>query len=176
MTHQAESPEIVEVALAATLGHRQNVIGVPEGTSCSDAANSPHFERLFACSAAAPSQRTVGSDGVHFAECASTAIACKDLIAQISGIGAQPPLMHTVVRAERAAARGENLQLAPAAQRPAVWSECKRMSPGRAGFGQGSRGTPHFSRLAGRHDHLATATTKLVLAVVLPLVPVTVTT
>ncbi len=72
--------------------------------------------------AACSLEGVVGSDGVDVADGADTAIASEDLVAEIAGVGAKTPLMHTVVAAERAAAFGEDFELAPAAKGQVVWA------------------------------------------------------
>ena len=58
----------------------------------------------------------VGSDGVDVADGADAVIAGKDLVAEVAGVGAETPLVDTVVTAEGAAAFGEDFEIAPAAE------------------------------------------------------------
>jgi len=53
---------------------------------------------------------------------AASAIAGEDLVAEIAGVGAKPPLVNTVVAAESTAAFSEDLEIAPAAEGQAVGS------------------------------------------------------
>jgi hypothetical protein len=55
------------------------------------------------------------------------AVAGKHLIAKISGVSSQAPLVHAVVAAEGAATPGQDLELAPSAQRTAV-RPCRQIS------------------------------------------------
>jgi hypothetical protein len=54
------------------------------------------------------------------ADGAAPAVAGEDLVAEVAGVGAQAPLVDAVVAAEGAAAFGDDLKLAPAAQRKTV--------------------------------------------------------
>ena len=56
------------------------------------------------------------------------AIALKDLVAQISRIGAQSPLVHAEVGAERAPPPGQDLELTPPAQRTSIRSYRKHVA------------------------------------------------
>ena len=61
-------------------------------------------------------ESVVGGDGVDVADGADAAVAGEDLVAQVAGVGAETPLVDTVVAAEGAAAFGEDFEVAPAAE------------------------------------------------------------
>ena len=58
----------------------------------------------------------VGGDGVDAADGADAAVAGEDLVPEITGVGAQTPLVDAIVTAEGAAAFGEDFEFAPAAK------------------------------------------------------------
>jgi hypothetical protein len=58
----------------------------------------------------------VGGDGVDLADGADAVIASEDLVTEIAGIGAETPLVNTVVAAEGATAFGDDFELAPTAE------------------------------------------------------------
>ena len=67
-----------------------------------------------------PLEGVPGGDGVDMADGADALVAGEDLVAEVAGVGAETPLMDAVVAAEGAAAFGEDLQFAPAAEGQAV--------------------------------------------------------
>lgn len=117
MAKEAERSDIVEIALAATFGDGNDVVGLPKAAATGDALHSVEPHTGVASGAASTLERSIGSQRVDLADGAATAIAREDLVAEIAGIGAETPLMHAVVAAEGAAAFGENLKLTPSAER-----------------------------------------------------------
>jgi hypothetical protein len=57
----------------------------------------------------------VGSDGVNAADRADAAVAGKDLVAEVAGVGAETPLVDAVIAAKGAATFGEDFEFAPSA-------------------------------------------------------------
>jgi hypothetical protein len=123
MAGEAEGTEVVEVALSAAFGDGADVVGVPEGVAGGDGLHAPELEGLSAGDTSAALEGGVGGDGVGVAEDADAAVAGEDLVAEIAGVGAETPLVDAEVGAEGAAALGENLHEAPAAERAAVGAE-----------------------------------------------------
>ena len=116
MARQAEGAEVIDIALAAALGYRQDVIGVPERAAAGDELHAVQRE---ACGSAGPSRALEGvidGDGIGSAEGADAVIAGEDLVAEVAGIGAQTPLVDAEVRAEGASTTGQDLKVAPAAE------------------------------------------------------------
>ena len=140
MTGQTKSAEVVEVALAAAFRHRDLMVGVPQGAAGSHAAQTPDGELLRARVPPRALEPGHGGDGVGGAQGADAAVAGEHLVAQIAGVGAEPPLVNAELRAEGAAARGENLQPAPAAQGTAVRSAIQGGWMSAAGFGENAPG------------------------------------
>jgi hypothetical protein len=64
------------------------------------------------------------------AEGADASVTGEDLIAEIAGVGPETPLVNTVVAAEGTAALGQDLKLAPAAERQAVWAFAEGLASG----------------------------------------------
>jgi hypothetical protein len=130
MTEKAEGTEVVEVALAAALGHGPDVVGVPEAAAGGDGSHSVEAESGGTGGAAGAFESGVDGDGIGAADNADAAVASEDLVAKVAGIGAEPPLVDTVVAAEGAPAPGEDLKLAPAAERQAVGAFGQRSASG----------------------------------------------
>ena len=120
MAEEAESAEVVEVALASAFGDGADVVGVPEAAAGGDGFHSVEMETCDAGGAPCPFEGVVGGDGVDAADGADAAVAGEDLVAEVAGVGAETPLVDAVVTAEGAAAFGENFELAPATEWQAV--------------------------------------------------------
>jgi len=120
MAKQAEGADVVDVALAATFGDGKDVIGVPQAAAAGDGLHAVESESGSASRAASSSECGVCGNGVDVTCGAAPAIAGEDLIAKIAGVGAQTPLMDAVVAAEGAAALGDDLKIAPTAERQTI--------------------------------------------------------
>jgi hypothetical protein len=116
VAEEAEGAEVVEVALAAAFGYRADVVGVPEAAAGGDGLHAVEMQAGDACEAAGSLEGVVGGDGVDVADGANAAVAAKDLVAEVAGVGAETPLVDAVVAAEGAAAFGEDFEFAPAAE------------------------------------------------------------
>ena len=120
MTEKAERTDVIQIALAAALGHGQDVVCVPQAAAAGDGLHAVEAKSSGTRWASGSLESSVGGDAVDMADGAAATIASKDLIAEIAGIGAETPLVHAIVAAEGAAAFGKNLKLAPAAERQTV--------------------------------------------------------
>ena len=140
MAGQAKRADVVEVALSSALGNRQDVVRVPERPPCLNSLEPPQSERLSPGLTAAALEGRVRGDGVSTAGRADAAITRKDLIAQISRVRPQPPLMHAVIRAERTAAAREDLHLTPPAERQTIRSQRQGCALRVTSFREDSRG------------------------------------
>ena len=120
MAEQAEGTDVVEVALSSTLGDGQNVIGVPKAAAAGDGLHAVEPEACCAGEAAGSPESRVCGNGVDLAGGATSAVAGEDLIAKVTGVRTEAPLMDAIVAAEGAAALCKDLKIAPAAQRKAV--------------------------------------------------------
>jgi hypothetical protein len=139
MAGQAKGAEVVEIALAAAFRYGNDVVGVPKRAARVNGLHTPEGEGLGTGLTAAALELGVDGDGLGGAQRADAAVAGEDLVAEIAGIGTQPPLVHAVVGAEGAAAASEDLQLAPAAERATVSSGRQLRRPRATGFGQSPR-------------------------------------
>jgi hypothetical protein len=119
MANETQSPQVVQIALAAAFDNRQNVIGIPQ-RAAGETLKSPSFEQLEAMHAAGSLQFGKGGFGVEAAGFADAPIARENLIAKIAWIGAKFPLMDAEVGAEGEAPRGWDFEVAPAAKRSSV--------------------------------------------------------
>lgn len=113
MAEETERPQIIEVAFAAALNHRDDVIGVPQGLP-PPSSGLPVLQQPLPRSAARVSQAALFSEGVDAAGCADSAVAQQDLFAQVSRLRAQLPLVHAVIGTEGITA-ARDFQGAPAA-------------------------------------------------------------
>jgi hypothetical protein len=115
---EAECAQVTKVAFTAAFDHRHNVVGIPQATPV-EAPEPPAAEQPQTVSAARALQLGIGRRGVSAARRANAAIALPDLIAQVSRIGAQAPLVDAPLRTKRVSP-ARNLKPAPAAKRPLV--------------------------------------------------------
>ncbi len=131
MADEAEGADVVEVALAAAFGDRDNVVRIPERVAAGDGRHAVETQTFGAGLAAGSLERGEDAYGVSPAVCADAMIAGEYTLAQVAGVGAQAPLVHAVVGAEGAASFGKNFEFAPAAERQAVGSarQCSRFRP-----------------------------------------------
>lgn len=136
---QAEGAEVIEVALAAALSYGTDVVGIPEGAAGGDGLHPVQAEAGDAGGAAGAFKGVVDGEGVGLTGGADAAVAGEDLITEVAGVGAQTPLVDTVVGTEGAAALGKNLELAPTAERQIVRSAREGVLLG-ATAGEGTSG------------------------------------
>jgi hypothetical protein len=106
---QTKRPHVGEIALAAALGDRDDVIGVPEVTPV-----APFLFKTPARCEVELSLVTPHRLGVEAAQGADPTIALEDLLTQIARVSAELPLMDAVVAAKSQAPSG-GLTAAPAA-------------------------------------------------------------
>lgn len=125
MADQAERADVSQIALAAALDDRDDVIRVPQ-TPSRESLQSPVRQQFEPVCSARALQVEVRSPGVARANGANAAIAPEHLFAQIARIGSQLPFMDAPVGAERGPAR-RDFQIAPAAERAAVRSRRQRL-------------------------------------------------
>jgi hypothetical protein len=100
MAEQAQCAEIVEVALAAALGNRQNVICIPK--SLPDAfRHAPMTQQVFTFDSACVPELAPLNNGIELTRGADAAIAQEDLFAKVRRLSPQAPLVNAVRGAER---------------------------------------------------------------------------
>jgi hypothetical protein len=134
VTEEAEGAEIVEVALAAAFGYGEDVVGVPEASARGNRLHTVEAEAGDAGGASGSFEGVVGGDGVDATGCADAAVAAEDLIAEVTGVGAETPLVDAIVGAEGAAAFSEDFEVAPAAERQVVGAERQGFAGGAAAW------------------------------------------
>ena len=141
VTQQAKGAEVIEIALSATLGDREDVVGVPKGAAGVDGLEAVYGKT--GGTGRTPGALECGEDGscIGVAHGADAAVTRENLVAEIAGIGPQPVLVHTVIRAEGAAAPDKDLEIAPAAKRQTVGTE--RQKAGIHAAARKSAGTKH---------------------------------
>jgi len=143
VTEEAEGAEVIEITLAAAFGYGADVVGIPEAAAGGDRLHSIEAEAGGAGWTPGAFKCVVGGDGVDAAGRADATVAGKNLIAEVAGVGAQTPLVDAVLRAEGAAAFGEDFELAPAAEGQVVGAGGESIAGG-ATSGEGA-GNDHSS-------------------------------
>ena len=134
MAEEAEGAEVVEVALAAAFGYGADVVSVPEAATGGDGFHAVETQACRSGWASGSFECVVGGYGVDVADGADASVAGEDLIAKITGVGAETPLVDAVVAAEGAAAFGEDLEIAPAAEREIIGASQKGCASGVASW------------------------------------------
>ena len=137
VARQAQRTEVVEVALAATLGYGTDVVGVPETAAGSDGLHAVEAEAGGAGGASGSFEGVESCDGVDLADGADASVAGEDLVAEVAGVGADTPLVDAVVGAKGAAAFGQDLEVAPAAEGQVVGA-AREFVAGGAASGEGA--------------------------------------
>src|ERR1700676_3427040 len=118
MAPQAQRPNIRQIALAPTLRHRRNMVGIPQ-------ARSPQILQAPVAKHAYPPPRRQSLDAPPFrhriqvTRGAHPLVAFEYLVSEISRVGPQAPFVDTPVRAEGPSPR-RYFQAAPTAQDPAA--------------------------------------------------------
>ena len=92
------------------------MVGVPERAAGGDGGHTVEGEAGGAGVAAGAFEGGEDGDGVGSADGADATVAGEDLVAEIAGVGAEAMLMDAVIRTKRAAAFGEDFEVAPAAE------------------------------------------------------------
>src|ERR1051326_5706682 len=110
VAEEAEGLHIGKIAFAAALGDRHNVIGIPETV-----AAAPVLFELLARSPVELALVFAQRFGVDAARGTDAAVAQKDLLPQITGVGAQLPFVDAVRAAKREPAFG-HFETAPSAE------------------------------------------------------------
>jgi hypothetical protein len=128
---EAQRPDIGKVAFSASFCDGDDVIGIPEAPSLrmeiqlpSESSPFPHRNQL---------EPAVELNRVQSADGADSAIPPQHLVSQVRWIGSQPPLVNTVLTAERSPAL-RYLGFAPAADPSAVRTAFPRFPNPAAGF------------------------------------------
>jgi hypothetical protein len=95
MASQAKRADVFQVAFAATLSYRQNMIGIPQALADSG-FHSPMFQERHTPGAARASQPDVFLDGVDSAVRTAASVALEYLLSQVSRLRAQFPFMDAI--------------------------------------------------------------------------------
>lgn len=136
---ETKGTEIVQIALASTFGDGADVVGIPEGAAAGDGLHAVEAEAGDTGGSTGTFEGVVDGDGLGVADGADAVVAGEDLIAEIAGIGAEPPLVDAVVGAEGTASFGEDFEFAPTAEGEAVGSAGEGLGLG-AAAGKGAGG------------------------------------
>jgi hypothetical protein len=137
VAEQAQGADVLQIAFAAALYHRHDVIRIPKRSSANP-LQPPTREQLLPLRPARPLQVEISGAAIDPANRADALITGKYLIAQIAGVRAKTPFMNAPIRAEREPAR-RDLEVAPAAQSAAILASFQSGSIGKsARHGSGS--------------------------------------
>ena len=138
VAEEAQGTDVVEIALSAALGYGKDVVRVPKATAAIDRLHAVKAKPSLSSCASGSLESCVGGNRIDLAGGAMAAIASEDLVTDISGVGAQTPLMHAVVAAEGAATLCQDLELAPPAQGTAV-RPCRQVGVANVSAGKCAR-------------------------------------
>ena len=142
MAFQAKRSNILQVTFTAALDNRHDVVGIPKTLSDPLARTEPPIGQRFQAGCAAQSfQMSQGFEAVDQALGTDASIALEHFLADVAGIGSEPPFLHTPVRTKRLAA-WRHFEVAPATKTPAV-----------SAFGQAAPISP-AARHGARSAHL----------------------
>ena len=117
MTQQAESTDVVQIALTTAFAHREDMVSVPKTPP---AGHRLHAVEAKSCSprwSAGAFESGIHGPGIDLADGTTSSIAGKNLIAKVTWISAKTPLMDAIIAAEGTTAFRKDLKFAPAAQR-----------------------------------------------------------
>ena len=121
MAPQTQRANILQVALPATLGHRHNVIRIPQA-SPRPSPQSPVLQQFRSPRSSRMPQLPFRRRRIYPAASANSPIPFEHLISNIARLCPQLPLVHAIRRAERVPPR-RHLQRAPAADPPSIRPE-----------------------------------------------------
>ena len=139
MAEQTEGTKVIKIALAAAFGDGNDVIGIPKRSARRDGTHAKDAQTFLPGGAACAFEGGEDGQGIGIADRTAALVAGEDLIAQIAGIGAETPLVDAELRAEGAPAPGQDLKIAPAAERQSIGPAARvRVAMCPAGLGQGS--------------------------------------
>jgi hypothetical protein len=139
VAEQAECADVLQIALPASLRDWKDVVRIPQAAPACHALHTVKTKTGGSRRPPGAFQRGIGSYGIDVAGSASAAVAGKDLVAEISGIGAKTPLVHAVIAAEGSPTLYENLKIAPATERKAMGARGQLMAA-RTAAGKCTRG------------------------------------
>jgi hypothetical protein len=126
VTAQAQGTDVGEVAFAATVDYRDDMVGVPEGFARAG-PKPPVLEKHSAASSSRKSEFSGGGDGVDTATGTDAAITLKHFFTEICGLGPQLPLVDAELGTEGVSTAG-NLERTPAAEAAAVGTAWDRFA------------------------------------------------
>lgn len=136
MATKAEGANIGYVAFASSFDDWHDVVGVPEALA-TPVPDSPVSKQRLAVCTSRVSEPACRADRIDAAVGADASITQEDLFAEIRGLRAKLPFVHTIPGAEGETAT-RNFDGAPAAQPPAIGTAGDRFSIDPA--------TPHCAR------------------------------
>jgi hypothetical protein len=116
MTLQTQSAKVGEVAFASALCDRDDMIGIPDRLPAPDL---PIRQSALARSASQFAQTRELRDAIQTARCTDAFVALEYSLAEMAGVGTEPPFFYAPIGAEGPSAL-RNLKIAPAADASSV--------------------------------------------------------
>jgi hypothetical protein len=143
MAAQTKRPQIIQVTLPTPLGHRTNMVRIPQRPprrgprraffarwgDCRHRPQPPNLQRRYPRPPPTPQQPRIRRHRIGPTQPANPLIPQKHLVPQIPRIRPQPPLVHAKLRAKRPPPFGQDLHPAPPAKRPPIRPHLARLSP-----------------------------------------------
>ncbi|MGI4756453.1 MAG: hypothetical protein ACRYGF_06340 [Janthinobacterium lividum] len=108
--------------MSAPFNHGPDVVGIPQRAPAGDALHPIEAQPCLSNGAARTLERGEDPHGIRLAAGTYTGIAREHTVADIPWICTQTPLVHAIVRAECTSPLGNNLEIAPAAERQPIGS------------------------------------------------------
>lgn len=126
MAAEAERTDVFKIAFATAFRNRQDVIRIPQRPAA-DSFQAPVSKEFLPPRIFGSLESNVGLHGVGPAEHAYSLVTQEDLLTQVPGVGAQTPLVNTILGTE-GEAPGRHFKRAPAAKTASVFSFGQRIS------------------------------------------------
>jgi hypothetical protein len=145
---QTQSAHVAEIAFAATHGHGNDMVGIPQRFAALQAPGSGGFQ---ASDATQSTEVSVFGDAISAAECANAFITFEDPLTQMGWVAAETPFFDAE-GGTKGMTSSRHFKLAPAAEVTAVWAFGEGVFVGPAAFGQSAL-VAHKNRIAGKFPY-----------------------
>lgn len=97
VARKTESAQIIQITLAATLRHGEDMVCVPQRAACRDGLHTVKRKTGSFCCASGALEGRVDGGGIRIAERTNAMIASMDLVTQVAGICAETMLVHAIL-------------------------------------------------------------------------------
>jgi hypothetical protein len=123
MAEKTQGTDILEIALSAAFRHRENMIGIPKAPTAGDGLHTVKTKSRLPSRSSRALERGICGNRVDSARSTTAMVASEDLIAKVSGIGSEAPLVDAIIAAKGPTTLRNNLKLTPAAERKTAGTE-----------------------------------------------------